>query len=237
MKILIRICLIVAIIILSVNLGISAVFNFSQDAEGEAVRIFSFAPATYGKPPFEMILTSHPYNRVWNQYFTMGWNASSYGPPGDQFVPNEPGLIMGFENDFFNGTNRTMEWYINYVSPDRTSVPTFRPLFCSIYRDDNTSHRAEVNLDVGDAGGTFRVFANGVAEWFAYLEVNSDNTTIRNDLGVLGNIRINRSGHYTALTMGDNENGSYPGIYLKTGGFHNWLISAQYHNPGLCPRN
>lgn len=166
---------------------------------------------------------------MWNQYFTMGWNASSYGPPGENFVPNEPALVMAFENHFYHANHHTMEWYINYVSPDRASVPAFRPLFCSIFRDDITSCRAEVNVDVGDANGSFRVFSTAARDWFALLEINSSNTVIRNDLGVLGNIRINNSGFFSALTMGDNENGSYPGIFLKTGGFHNWLITAQNH--------
>jgi hypothetical protein len=122
-----------------------------------------------------------------------------------------------------------MEWYINYLSPNRTSVVNFRPLYCSVYRDDNTSHTAFVNVDMGDKAGRFRVFANAVADRLAYLEVNSANTTIRNDLTVKGVLALNKTGKQTQLVMGDNQGGTYPAIYLKTGGFRNWLISAQNH--------
>jgi len=66
MKVLIKIWLIVTIILLSSSVinkpGISAIFNFSQDVEGEAVNLFSCTPATSGKPPFEMIHDLPPKN-------------------------------------------------------------------------------------------------------------------------------------------------------------------------------
>lgn len=48
--------------------------------------------------------------------------------------------------------HNTHEFYVNYVSPDGSSVTNYRPIFANVLADDNGSHASKVTVDIGVAG-------------------------------------------------------------------------------------
>jgi hypothetical protein len=100
--------------------------------------------------------------------FFLGWNAQVLIGGG---VAGQPVLAMGFENDYYDtsyGSQSTMEWYVEYFSPDHTSVVGFRPFACTIARASNSSHGAQVQIDIGSDGtGVFNLLG-GASDTFLF---------------------------------------------------------------------
>ena len=197
----------------------------TQPAQGTQTTIESLVSATSGTPPFQVALQSALMNGFWDTFFAMGFNLGNYSPFTGG-TSNKPCLLMVFENDFYDTANHTMEWYIHYRSPDKTSV-NFRPIYMSIKRDDNTSYAATINQDIGDATGSYRIFALGVEPVDPLFTVTSDAITCDVPTQVFKAFLINQTGAQSSLTMSDNLSGSYPDIYLKGGlGAYNYNISV-----------
>ncbi len=102
-----------------------------------------------------------------------GWNADKGLGGGDTA---EPAFYMGMEADYhvssWNGdgtAHRVMEWYVNYNSPDNSTVTNFRPFAFSLGADDNSSHWATVQVDIGTDTAyrsLFNVIAGGSKNLF-----------------------------------------------------------------------
>jgi hypothetical protein len=137
-------------------------FTFVQSGELVATTAISITPAAAGKKPFSLQLDSHIFNSIADQYGMLGFNVDAYS--GSSGITNsEPSWLMAFENDYYDGVNHNFEWYLNYNSADGTTVANFRPLYISVLRNNNSSHKAGIIYDVGDATGEFDVIANAVS--------------------------------------------------------------------------
>jgi hypothetical protein len=143
----------------SVVLSATGGVTQSQGGDGLPVNILQVNPIS-GRKPFQMRQFTGFNNGIYDDFGVLGWNVDPYAGG----TPNgEPSFSMAFENDFFNGANHTMEWYVNYLSPDKNLY--FRPFFTSVLRDDNSSYQAQNIIDMGlGANGSFDVMANGFSD-------------------------------------------------------------------------
>src|SRR5207302_6419559 len=114
--------------------------------------IFSATPATAGKPKYEAILDSLLYpggGGTYDTYGVTGYNAQHYLDP-TKGTANKSNWVTALEYNYWNPTyGNTHEWYVNYDSPDLTSVVNFRPYYANVQATDNTSHRAQIIMDMG----------------------------------------------------------------------------------------
>ena len=146
--------------------------NWNMGAETTVVSALTLTPATAGAAPFGFGQTSSSLNGFYDTFTAMGYNLGNYSPFTGG-TSNQPSWVMAFENDFYDLTNHTMEWYLNYRSADNSTVVDFRPMYVDVWRTANSSHTAELQFDVGDANGSFKVFAKAVDASNPNLLVNS----------------------------------------------------------------
>ena len=133
--------------------------------EGTQIEPWKVVPVTAGAAPFELTQGSAQFLGVWDPVVHLGWNASLN-------TAGVPALRLGFEQDYADssyGNHPVMEWYVEYVSPDHTSVGAFRPFACSVLRTDNTSHGAQIQLNMGSDGTGQILFAAGGTNWLTML--------------------------------------------------------------------
>jgi hypothetical protein len=164
----------------------------SQSAELMVVTALTMNPFTSGKKPFGIQLSSNQFSGVYDQFGVIGFNTDAYD--GMSGTPNaEPSWLMGMENDFYDGVNHTMEWYVNYQSPDGSTVTNFRPYYVSVLRNNNASHKAQLILDIGDATGDFNLMANAVSG-VPMLAVTSADITTKVPFTHWNNLRFANAG-------------------------------------------
>jgi hypothetical protein len=143
----------------SIELSPSGGITLNQGGDGLPVNILQVNPIT-GRKPFQMRQFTGFSNGVYDDFGVIGWNVDPYAGGG---ANSEPSFSMAFENDFFNGQNHTMEWYVNYQSPNKSFY--FRPFFTSVLRDNNASYQAQNMIDMGSGpSGLFDVLASGFSE-------------------------------------------------------------------------
>lgn len=98
---------------------------------------------------WEAYAATTTFNGQADPSFFTGWNPEVARGGG---VAGEPAWIMGFEADYKNDSptgNRLFEWYIEYFSPDHSTVSIFRPIYTYVDRNDNTSRSASILFDIG----------------------------------------------------------------------------------------
>ena len=136
-----------------------------QTSAHEMVPLFQVEPYTAGSEPFQVQMRSYDNSPRGpgsiNHGVWFGWNASRHaGEVG--VVDDKPAIIMGFEDNYYDaGVERhTVEWYVEYWSPDGTGVQMFRPFYAQIAADTNHAHSAIITHDIGtDGDGTFIIYA------------------------------------------------------------------------------
>ena len=135
----------------------------ANTAEQTPVSAFSIQPFTSGRAPWQLAATSNPYAGVYDPMLALGYNVDAYLAGGTGGVSSEPALQMFFEANYravnwaTSGQDESlMEWYVQYISPDHTSVTNFRPFMTSVGRNDNTDRWASTILDIGTDASTFR---------------------------------------------------------------------------------
>jgi hypothetical protein len=135
----------------------------TSSAEATPLPVFKVQPFTAGKAPFGAASTSVAFSAVYDPMFAIGYNVDAYMSGGGGGISGEPALQMFFEADYkavnwrSSGiTERTMEWYVQYVSPDHTSVTDFRPFGFTAGRNGNTDRWATVQLDIGTDASALR---------------------------------------------------------------------------------
>ncbi|MEJ0073062.1 MAG: hypothetical protein WDN27_03205 [Candidatus Saccharibacteria bacterium] len=120
------------------------------DLSGIYVPIFKIASGAVA--PMGVSLDAPSYNSVVDPLWKVGYNP-------DRQVTAEPQWYIGVEgnykilsgNEGYNHDALTNEWYIQYISPDGSSVQ-HRPFFVNSLRTDNTSHASHIYFDVGTSG-------------------------------------------------------------------------------------
>lgn len=135
---------------------------FTQSVEQTALSILAITPATAGAPKFETIFNSYPNggsgNGV-NHTMWMGWNPGRHNSSWP-VTSGYPTWAMGMERNFYDDTRRVAEWYVQYFSPDGTSVQMLRPIFVRAHETGNTSNAGDVFMNVGtDGNGVVRIYA------------------------------------------------------------------------------
>lgn len=139
--------------------------QLSQKAEATYTPVLSVQPFTAGDAPF-VIATNSFVNTAggagtFNHGMWLGWNGALHAQGTS--TTGKPGLMMGFEDNFYDTSVSafTMEWYVEYFSPDHTSEILFRPFYCRIAGTDaNTASNSTIHMDIGtDTTGILGVFA------------------------------------------------------------------------------
>ena len=132
-------------------------------AEGVPVTSWKIQPFTAGKAPFAAAMSSQLYGTIRNPMFALGYNVEAYLQGGSGGVSGEPALQMFVEADYFAANwatsgvdERTMEWYVQYISPDHTSVTNFRPIMTTVGRNGNTDRWASTSINIGTDASEFR---------------------------------------------------------------------------------
>lgn len=124
----------------AITAALSATFvPLSQTMAGAA------APQAFIYDPVTFLSTVDP---IWK----IGYNP-------DRLVTAEPQWYLGIEGNYKiasgaegwdnTGTHLLNEWYVNYASPDGTTVVNFRPIYVGTLRDSNSSRAAHIFFDVG----------------------------------------------------------------------------------------
>ena len=140
--------------------GIAASENLSTGAGLDFLNI----ALSHDDAPFQIQISAASENSgagagTWNHGTFFGYNTQRHSGQGTA-TPNTPSLILGFENDYYDNGHGS-EWYVEYWSPDGTSVTLYRPLYLRIENDDNSSHGAQIYNDIGSDGtGTWLVKAD-----------------------------------------------------------------------------
>jgi hypothetical protein len=101
--------------------------------------------ATGAAAPTDYARGANTFNGTVDPDIRFGYNV--YGEVG-----SEPIFAVQLEGDYNNGTHHMEECYLEYWSPDHTTIQRFRPIFFGVQRDDNSSHAAQIQLDIGSAG-------------------------------------------------------------------------------------
>ncbi|HSX47728.1 MAG TPA: hypothetical protein VLF63_03060, partial [Patescibacteria group bacterium] len=132
--------------------------NQTQSAENTVLPLFTINPKTSGFEPFQVQMNSYVNPGggagTYNHAMFLGWNASTHGT-GTPAVSGKPSLIMGMEDNYYDsgGTNLFgMEWYVEYFSPDGTSVQGLRPFYARISSDTNARNGCIITFDIGTDG-------------------------------------------------------------------------------------
>jgi hypothetical protein len=136
-----------------------------QSAEGVAVPIWMITPFTASTAPFQARYQSFANAGggagTFNHGAFLGFNVGI--ADGGASMSNVAGWVMGFEDNYFDATDSTYgtEWYIEYESPDHSSVQLMRPFYCRIKGSNlNTSNNSVIHMDIGtDTTGSLTVFA------------------------------------------------------------------------------
>ena len=127
-------------------------------ADNVSTTILRLRPSTAGFEGFQTIHWSganpSPQQATLNHGVWTGWNAGRHGG-GPDVVNGKPAMIMGFEDNYFDsgGDNQFgMEWYVEYWSPDGTSVQMLRPFYTRVLSNSNAQNNASTIFNIGTDG-------------------------------------------------------------------------------------
>jgi hypothetical protein len=161
-----------------------------QEAPDQVTWVFELDPFDPNVAPFQVVHKSFANgggkpanNGVW-----IGYNAERYLQDGSGQDGNT-GWHMGLESGYHNPDDGTYgpEWYLNYVSPDGTSVPiaTMRPLYVRLGEAGTNQlgdKWAHVLVDIGgDPEGVFAVSDGYVHQNHPLLFVKTKLTRLGSD--------------------------------------------------------
>lgn len=125
-----------------------------QPSEITATELFRQEWATAGNAPFQLHTQSYPNPGgvgTYNHGTFIGYNVGRHSSMSA--TANKPSLIMGFEDNYYDdgGDNKHgMEWYVEYFSPDGTTVQMLRPFYTRILTDTNNRRAANTWFKIGD---------------------------------------------------------------------------------------
>lgn len=196
-----------------------------QTAETVGTKILENFPVTAGFAPFQIHYNSFANTGVgagtYNHATFLGYNVNRHSSTGTA-TSNKPSLIMGMEDNYYDDGGDAeygMEWYIEYYSPDGTSVQLLRPFYTRIGSDQNTDKHCTTIFQVGTDGvgqftvrtdsthTLFQVTPSSSAAQVAYLKVTGGATGTGPVIGALGETN-------TPLSLTSNGTGR---IDLMTG--------------------
>jgi hypothetical protein len=131
----------------------------SEASAAASVTVLRVRSPFAGFEPFGVYSRSFPNaDGTWNHGTFLGWNAAVNA--GLTPTADRPSLTMGFENNYYDhvGDGRHgAEWYIDYHSPDHTSVVNLRPFYTRIYNEDDDQNSAVITMDIGGTNGQYTV--------------------------------------------------------------------------------
>lgn len=120
----------------------------------EVMSPFDIVFTSAGSAPWSIRSQTHQNNApqadTYNNGVWMGFNAGRHG--GGAVTANAPALVMGFEDNYFDGAFRGMEWYVEYFSPDNTTQRFARPFYVRVESDDNDAQGFVIMQNIGPAG-------------------------------------------------------------------------------------
>lgn len=132
------------------------------------IELQSFTPYRSGTANFSIAYGGSSFSGIKDPAMFIGYNADrAAGLTGSA---TEPEFYQAFESNYWDGSNLMCEWYIHYQSADSTTVPTFRPIAMTVGRDDNASHWARIQTDIGDnvsnGFSAYRILSDTNLLWF-----------------------------------------------------------------------
>jgi len=186
--------------IMDVGNGVST----RQNVEGTGIKLWEHYPFTSGFAPFDIHSNSFANSGggagTYNHAVHMGWNASRHSATGTA-TSNKPSVIMGFEDNYYdNGGDNVFgpEWYIEYYSPDGTSIQQRRPFYARFDSTNNSTDTVTVKSEIGTSGsGQFiiktdsthtvlQIAPGNASTQVAYLKLQSNSTGSGPTIGALG---------------------------------------------------
>ena len=137
--------------------------QWAQSAEQVVVPVVEVSPFTPGAAPFQIRANSFPNAGggagTWNHGVWVGFNAGRHA--GGGVTANQPAIMMGFEDNYYDtggDSFRGVEWYVQYFSPDGTSVQRLRPFYARIECDNNLDNGAVILQNIGTgASGQWQI--------------------------------------------------------------------------------
>lgn len=191
----------------------------SQALQADTPTVYRFTPVTPGAAPFEMGFSANANSGggagTYNNAMFYGYNVGRHS--GGSVTSGKPALLMGMEDNYFDVSGDAtygMEWYVEYWSPDGTSITLFRPFYTRVLSDNNSRHDATITFDVGtDGGGEFDVRA-GIAD--SIFNAKEASVTIHKPLTIDQTVEISGVVTLTSLQMTSGTTSSL--AFQTTGG-------------------
>ena len=199
------------------NKSLGGTLNNFQSAEYTPVSIFEHTLATSGAAPFQMHQQSYDNTAggagTFNHGVFLGFNAARHS--GLTATANKPALIMGMEDNYYDPAGdlaRGMEWYVEYWSPDGTSVQMLRPFYSRMLSDNNSRNRCNTVMNIGTDGSGQWAVLSGTTN---LLTVDGTKTAVAGNLSVAGQISNNNAN--PSMSVG-GTNTSTGDAYIAVGG-------------------
>jgi hypothetical protein len=136
----------------------------AQHAETTGIKILEQFPVTSGFGPFQIHYNSFANTGTgtgtFNHAAHAGFNVNRHSSTGVA-TSGKPSLIMGMEDNYYDDGGDAhfgMEWYVEYYSPNGTSIQQRRPFYTRVQSDNNVADNAIVKFELGaDGVGQFIV--------------------------------------------------------------------------------
>lgn len=129
-----------------------------QATEGTGVKVLEVNPVTSGFEPWQIHFNSFANTGLGagtrNHAAHVGFNVNRHSATGTA-TANKPAIIMGFEDNYYDDggdAHYGVEWYVEYYSPDGTSIQQRRPFYARVQSSDNIADNCTVKVEVGTDG-------------------------------------------------------------------------------------
>lgn len=216
-----------------------------QSAESAYIQAFAIEPVTAGHAPFEFRFNSFsndyapgsldvPDAGLYNHAMHIGFNVGRHN--GGPVTAGAPGWFLGFEDrwpDIVGDNTTGPEFYLEYVSPDGTSVPSavLRPLYFRLQNGWNntpTNKSVTIQLDIGQGPDGSVAVWGGVQNGRELLEITQQQVFSLIPLSVLGSIQVTALTGDSSLLIKANAVGSKSTVTFQpdAGAVASWQLTA-----------
>ncbi len=132
-----RLVAIAVAFVLIVGTAAEATYSLVYTTDGsETVLVEATPPVDSTKAPFRWEVAGANFGGVFDSVSYLGYNVAG---AGGKVIAGEPMLSWNIEQDYLQGTQRTMETYWEFVNADGTR--SVRPIFLQFNRDTGNVNR------------------------------------------------------------------------------------------------
>lgn len=158
-----------------------SIVSTKQTTEHVGVSILNHRMATVGAADYQIQQNSWDNSGsgagTINHAVFEGFNVGRHSGMTSTIEIGKPSLIMGMEDYYFGEADANdygMEWYVEYFSPDGTSIQMLRPFYARIMCNNNTRSSATIYSNIGaDSDGSYTIL-QGAAQLLNITPVRMD---------------------------------------------------------------